>query len=86
MNEKINKAKATEYLFEWSENYNFPSPASLFLDLIGWSEEQYGERLCKENAPAIGYLEADLLGRALQEYANRPQEVEDWVQAWNENN
>ena len=24
-------------LFSWSQNYDFPSPASLFLDLIGYS-------------------------------------------------
>lgn len=72
----------TAYLFEWSENYSFPSPASLFLDLIGWSEEYLGERLCGEVMPNLGYLEADLLGKALQEYSHRPSEVMDWVEAW----
>jgi hypothetical protein len=75
----------TRYLFEWSENYNFPSPASLFLDLIGWSEEQFGERLCAGVSVGLGYLEADLLGKALQEWSSYPSEVWAWIEDWSSN-
>lgn len=68
-------ATETAALFDWSENYSFPSPASLFLDLIGWSEEELGERLTANAMPNLGYLELDYLGDALKEYATRPGEV-----------
>jgi hypothetical protein len=74
------KVEHTAGLFEWSENYQFPSPASLFLDLIGWSEEEHGERLCQNKMPTLGYLEADYLGDALKEWADRPNEVYAFVE------
>jgi hypothetical protein len=60
-------------------NYEYPSPASLFLDLIGWSEEELGERLTRDNMPSLGYLELDYLGDALKEYATRPGDVMAYV-------
>jgi hypothetical protein len=68
-------AKETAALFSWSENYNFPSPASLFLDLIGWSDEELGERLTRETMPDLGYMEIDYLADALKEYAARPLDI-----------
>lgn len=62
-------------LFSWSNNYDFPSPASLFLDLIGYSEDHYGERLCSAGTPNLGYREHHLLGWALVAYAHRPSAV-----------
>lgn len=70
----------TAGLFEWSENYDFPSPASLFLDLIGWSEEEVGDRLCSDKMPSLGYLEVDYLGDALKEWATRPMDVYSFVE------
>lgn len=70
----------TAGLFEWSENYEFPSPASLFLDLIGYSEEEHGERLCQDKMPILGYLEADYLADALKEWATRPNDVYAFVE------
>jgi hypothetical protein len=32
----------------------------LFLDLIGYSEEQHGYNLCAEKMPNLGYLEIDM--------------------------
>lgn len=68
-------ATETAALFDWSENYSFPSPASLFLDLIGYSEEELGERLTANEMPSLGYLELDNLGDALKEYAARPLDI-----------
>ena len=73
--------KATAQLFAWSLNYNYPTPATLYLDLIGWSEEEGSGRLCGDKMPALGCLEIDLLANALKEYANRPQDVSDFVTA-----
>ena len=66
---------ATIRLMDWSQNFDYPSPMSLFLDLIGFSEEELGQRLCAEKMPSLGYLELDYLADALKEYANRPLDV-----------
>jgi len=68
-------------LWSWSENYQYPSPATLFLDLIGYSEEEFGERLCTDKTPAIGYLEAGMLGEALTAFSDRPSQVCDYIRA-----
>ena len=62
-------------LWNWSTNYQFPTPASLFLDLIGYSEDEFGEPLCSGGAPNLGYQEHHLLGWALLAYAHRPADV-----------
>lgn len=62
-------------LWSWSENFNYPTPASLFLDLIGYSEDELGGRLCESATPTLGYREHHLLGWALLAYAHRPSDV-----------
>lgn len=66
-------------LYEWSQNFDYPSPFSLFLDIIGWSDEEYGMRLCSDKRPSMGYMECDLLGDALKEYAQYPEQVEEVI-------
>jgi hypothetical protein len=66
-------------LWSWSENYQFPTPASLFLDLIGYSADEFGELLCSDGAPNLGYREHHLLGWALLAYAHRPADVVERV-------
>jgi hypothetical protein len=63
----------------WSENCQHPTPFALFLDLIGWSEDTYGERLCSESMPAMGYIEAYKLAQALEAWSDHPREVEAFV-------
>lgn len=73
-------AADTARLFSWSEgNYSFPAPSSLYLDLIGYSEEEHGERLTSNAWPSLGYLELDLLAKALTEYATRPNDVYQFI-------
>ena len=67
-------AEETTALFEWSRNYNYPSPATLFLGLIGYEDM---EELAQ--GVALGYMELDYLGDALKEYANNPQTVNDAI-------
>lgn len=62
-------------LWDWSTNYQFPTPASLFLDLIGYSADEFGAPLCSNGAPILGYLEHHLLAWALLAYAHRPDDV-----------
>ena len=66
-------------LISWSENYEYPTPFTLFLDVIGWSEQEFGERQCKDKFPALGYLEVGMLADALQQYSDYPSQVEDWI-------
>jgi hypothetical protein len=65
-------------LVSWSENCDFPTPFNLFQDMIGYSEEQYGENYCRR-VPRLGFKELSLLGKALNEFSHRPQDVEDWM-------
>jgi hypothetical protein len=71
--------KAVQSLSDWSENCEHPTPFVLFLDLIGWSEDTYGERLCSESMPAMGYIEAYKLAQALEAWSDHPREVEAFV-------
>lgn len=69
-------------LIHWSMNYDLRTgtPYHLFLDLIGYSHEHYGDTLIKGNpANVLGFLEMDYLGDTLKEYANNPQAVSDWI-------
>lgn len=51
-------------LYEWGMNYDSENnPFVLFLDLIGWSEEELGTKLSKQEF--FGYLEMHMLGQAL---------------------
>ena len=77
----------TNALIEWSMNYDIKTgtPYHLFLDLIGYSHENYGEALYKgDPRNVLGFMEIDYLGDALKEYATNPQEVEAWIDALTE--
>ena len=67
-------------LYQWSLNYEAgKGPMTLFIDLIGYSEEVIGEPLYNLTRPALGYLELDYLGDALKEYATIGQDAYDFV-------
>ena len=66
-------AEETTALFEWSRNYSYPSPATLFLGLIGYEDMDLVQGV------ALGYLELDYLGDALKEYASNPQTVNEAI-------
>jgi hypothetical protein len=80
-NPPANVAEVTN-LIHWSMNYDIKSgtPYHLFLDLVGYSQEHFGDNLFKGNPrDVLGFMELDYLGDALKEYANNPQAVEDWI-------
>ena len=69
-------------LYSWSLNYDAGAgPFTLFLDLIGYSFEEYGQALYTLTESSLGYLECSKLATALQEYADRPLFVSDYVHA-----
>lgn len=76
-------AECVGELYHWSSNYNNFSPFRKFLDLIGFTEEMYGEggTLSNWERPSfeLGYVELGKLGEALSEYANRPEDVTRFI-------
>lgn len=67
-------------LYQWSLNYEAgQGPMTLFLDLIGYSQEEIGEPLYNLQKPMLGYLELDYLGDALKEYADKGESAYDFV-------
>lgn len=66
-------------LFRWSENYTFKdSPLRVFLHLVGWIEDHFGDKDL-EAVPTLGYLELDMLGQALVEYAQTGEDAHEFV-------
>jgi hypothetical protein len=75
-------AEETSALAEWSLNYDGKkgTPFQIFLDLIGYSEDELGTKLFQgEFSPVLGFLELDYLADALKEYANNPEPVRQFI-------
>lgn len=67
------------HLFSWSENYTFKdAPSRVFLHLIGYMDEEFGESDL-EAVPTLGYLELDLIGRALVSISHFGEDAREWV-------
>jgi hypothetical protein len=58
------------------------APFRKFLDLIGYSMEEFGSALASWDNPAdcLGFKEIGHLAEALTEYANRPHDVTNFIQ------
>jgi hypothetical protein len=66
--------------WHWSTNYDAgKGPVTLYLDLIGWSEDEIGETLYDLSSANLGYVELAKLAAALDEYTDRPTDVRAWV-------
>jgi hypothetical protein len=74
--------EAVANLWSWSTNYDAgKGPASLFLDLIGWSADNLGQAIyVLGDASGLGYVELGKLAAALTEYADRPHDVRQYVE------
>jgi hypothetical protein len=73
-------AKHTAGLIRWSSNYqagDTSSPIIPFLALIGYIDDVIGVE--KTEISRTGYVEMSYLGDALNEYADRPLDVWDFV-------
>lgn len=69
-------------LYEWSQNFEWPTPWALFLDLIGYSVENFGESIYnikEQGSSQLGCVELDYLADALKEYAVKPLAVEELI-------
>jgi hypothetical protein len=68
-------------LYSWSLNYDSgKGPFTLFLDLIGWSEEHLGEPMYPRDYTGLGYLELAELAGALQAVANNGEHAYRYVE------
>ena len=70
-------------LYQWSTNYEAgKTPFTLFIDLIGYSEMEFGSKVFDYHESihkTLGYLEIDYLGDALKEYADKGEQAYDFV-------
>jgi len=66
-----------ESLYSFASNHEGFAPFRKFLDLIGYSEQEYGSPLGDWKIPSssFGYMELCLLAEALTEYTDSPQGV-----------
>ena len=77
-------AEGTAEFLDWGlgGNYDTPSPVYLFLDIIGYSEEHFGEPQfdLTKVSERFGYMEMGQLAKALDEYSDRPTDVMAFVE------
>ena len=72
------KFVSIEALYNWGLNYDYENnPFTFFIDLIGYSEENYGVKLYAKSY--LGYVELDYLADALKEFVNRPLQAEIFI-------
>lgn len=72
-------AQHTQALYAWGLNCERNSnPFLVFLDLIGWSDDNHGEPLM-DKPTSLAYVELEYLTDALKEYTNDPHRVSAWV-------
>ena len=67
-------------LYVWSGNYDYKdgNPYCAFLDLIGYSMENYGEKLNPRHYQ-IDHISADSFAGALKRWSERPNDVVDYI-------
>ena len=72
----------TAELYNWSTNYDskLGTPFALFLDLIGYSDENYGEKINAKHF-VVDYESGYAIGQALIEWSDRPHEIEAFCYA-----
>lgn len=84
INEAPERFQNIAYLWDWSLNHDYPTPATLFIDLIGYTLEEHGELLIGDMGKVIGRLgtrEISLIGLAMDEYATRPNDATRFIEA-----
>lgn len=74
------KVQAIAELVDWSLNYDYQTgtPYWAFLDLIGYSDEEYGAKLNPESF-SLDYSSADSFAAALVVWATRPEAAYDFI-------
>lgn len=88
----VTRFDAIDALSDWSTNFNSClNPFCIFLDLIGYSVEEYGMKLVLSNtdkdiSSVLGYKELCLLGDALQVFKDNGYDaVYDYIRSMDNN-
>lgn len=69
-------------LYHWSLNFDpGKGPFVLFLDLIGWSEDEFGGPVYQLSETSLGAYELRELADALRQYVEKPEDVRRCVAA-----
>lgn len=71
----------TAGLIYWATNFKYQdkgNPLPVFLELIGYHEEEFGETDVQHAHP-LGHVELSYLANALSEYVKNPEGVYTWV-------
>ena len=77
---ETNRFASIAALYRLGSNFDVSeSPFTLFLDLIGWTKDEFGETWFDYEDKVLGYLEGDQLADALKEWANAGRSAEDYV-------
>jgi hypothetical protein len=73
--------KGIAALARLSTNYDARTgtPLLVFLDLIGYSKDNWGENQVPDASKVLGYLEISHLADALQEYSTTPIQASDYI-------
>ena len=67
-------------LYSWSLDYDAgKGPFTLFLDLIGWNEDELGETLYNLTSASLGHVDLARLADALNQYVDAPDAVRVYV-------
>ncbi len=74
------KVQAIADLIEWSWNYDYKTgtPFWAFLDLIGYSADNYGSNLNPESF-TLDFASADPFAEAIKVWATRPETVYEFI-------
>ena len=76
-----NDAERAEYLYRWGLNYDRDqNPFLVYLDLIGWTAENYGQTERLGATVILDYVGAGHLADALTEWSDKPEQVWQWVE------
>lgn len=76
-------AQGIAALYRWGLNYETNSPFQKFLDLVGYSADEFGQNLARwdDASSNLGYVELGYLSDALGNWAERPHECELFVRS-----
>lgn len=66
-------------LYDWSKNHDHPSPWIFFLDLVGYSQDNFGETLYEGKRIYGQHIDLDYLADALKCWAVRPNDARDLI-------
>lgn len=73
-------AQGVADLYRWATNYDYQTgtPYWAFCDLIGYSDDQYGQKMNPAKF-TLDYMSSDAFTAALNEWSNRPSDVTDFM-------